>query len=127
MALNSTPYGDHLSIKVRENLFIFPSDLKKNPISSWWLDCDPEPVLIDCPLFSNEIIKELDFLAAGRTGRILLTNRDSHGMVKKFQAALGWPVLVQEQESYLLPELPMLESFSEEILHYFLIKPYLEA
>ncbi len=45
---------------------------------------------------------------------ILLTNRDSHGMVRDFQSALDWPVVVQEQEAYLLSGLKNLETFKDE-------------
>ena len=45
---------------------------------------------------------------------MLLTNREGHGRVRRLQQRLGWPVLVQEQEAYLLPGVDPLETFAEE-------------
>ncbi|MFN5117826.1 MAG: hypothetical protein ACK5JJ_06970, partial [Cyanobacteriota bacterium] len=53
-------------------------------------------------------------LAQRPTGRIVLTGRDGHGRCRRLQEALGWPVLVQEQEAYLLPGMASLETFAEE-------------
>jgi glyoxylase-like metal-dependent hydrolase (beta-lactamase superfamily II) len=47
-------------------------------------------------------------------GRIVLTSREGHGRCRRFQEALDWPVLVQEQEAFLLPGVKRLESFGEE-------------
>ena len=105
---------DYFSLKIRKGLWTFFSKNKSSEIAAWWLGSNPEPVLIDCPSFSKEIVDEVIKLSQGKTGRILLTNRDSHGMVRDFQSALDWPVVVQEQEAYLLPELEHLETFAEE-------------
>jgi glyoxylase-like metal-dependent hydrolase (beta-lactamase superfamily II) len=45
-------------------------------------------------------------------GLIVLTGRDGHGQVRQLQQLLGWPVLVQEQEAYLLPGVARLSSFA---------------
>ena len=52
-------------------------------------------------------------LAGTRSPRILLTSREGHGRLSRVQERLGWPVLVQEQEAYLLPNVEPLETFSE--------------
>ena len=44
-------------------------------------------------------------LAEDSAPKIILTNRDSHGTVTFLHKEFGWPVLIQEQESYLLPQL----------------------
>ena len=43
-----------------------------------------------------------------------LTSREGHGRLRRVQERLGWPVLVQEQEAYLLPNVEPLETFSED-------------
>ncbi len=103
------------SIKeVRDWLWMIPSQKGSLGTVSWWLDCGSEPVLIDCPEISVDLINDLKKLSEGSLPRIVLTNRNSHGNVSLLNKELGWPVLIQEQESYLLPEIRPLESFSEE-------------
>ncbi len=100
--------------KLTEYLWVFPPNSDCEGGTSWWLECDPEPLLIDCPPFTKETMDALSKLANGRMVRILLTNRDGHGKVRALQDAFGWPVLIQEQEAYLLPGLSLLEDFQEE-------------
>ena len=75
---------------------------------------DPEPVLIDCPPLTEATLKALRELAQGRCARILLTSREGHGRLRGLQEYMQWPVLVQEQEAYLLPGVQQLETFSEQ-------------
>ena len=114
MVSNSSADDGNGPQKLKEGLWVFPPDNPFNSSRSWWLGCDPEPVLIDCPLVNQSNIETLKKLSLGRTCRIVLTNRESHGMVSELQEVLGWPVLVQEQEAYLLPEIDQLETFSQE-------------
>jgi len=72
---------------------------------------DPEPVLIDCPPLTEATLQALHDLASDRPARILLTSREGHGRLRRLQERLGWPVLVQEQEAYLLPGVQPLETF----------------
>lgn len=55
----------------------------------------------------------LNRAAGDRTPRIVLTSREGHGRLRRLQEALRWPVLVQEQEAYLLPYLLLLDTFAE--------------
>ncbi len=100
--------------QLNEGIWVFPVDKESNSSRSWWLGCAPEPVLIDCPPCNQSNIEILRKLSLGRTPRIVLTNRDGHGRVSDLNETLGWPVLVQEQEAYLLPRIRKLETFSEE-------------
>ena len=100
--------------KLRDGLWVFPPNKTCNGSVSWWLGCDPEPILIDCPIVNSGNVELLKALSAGRTPLIFLTNREAHGSVREMQKVLGWPVLVQEQEAYLLPGLNSLKSFAEE-------------
>ena len=105
--------------QIREDLWLFPPNRDCRGGSSWWLNCGDEPVLIDCPPLTEASLEALKRLAApavaaGRTPRVVLTNREGHGRVRRLQERLGWPVLVQEQEAYLLPGVDPLETFAEE-------------
>lgn len=72
----------------------------------------PGDLLIDCPAWSQA---NLDWLAQrGGAGTIVLTSRQGHGRCRRFQQALGWEVLVQEQEAYLLPGVERLRRFGGE-------------
>lgn len=100
--------------QIRSDLWLFPPNRDCRGGSAWWLDCGEEPVLIDCPPWTQATLDALERLAAGRRPKVLLTNREGHGRVRRLQERLGWPVLVQEQEAYLLPGVHPLETFSDE-------------
>ena len=107
----------HLKIAPRQlskELWVFPSNSSCNGGTSWWLGCDPEPVLIDCPPLSKANIEFLKKVSKDRQARIILTSREGHGDIQELQNALGWPILIQEQEAYLLPEVLSLETFRNE-------------
>jgi glyoxylase-like metal-dependent hydrolase (beta-lactamase superfamily II) len=77
------------------------------------------PLLIDCPGWTAANLAFLrgetpDSPLAGE-GTLLLTGREGHGRCRRWQEALGWPVLVQEQEAYLLPGVARLSRFGEEL------------
>ena len=99
--------------QLRPDLWLFPPNRDSQGGSAWWLDCNPEPVLIDCPPLTQATLTTLETLAAGRQPRILLTSREGHGRLRRVQERLGWPVLVQELEAYLLPNVTPLETFAE--------------
>ena len=113
MVLISSDDSIDLPKQLREKVWLFPPDRGFSGGRAWWLDCSPGPVLIDCPPVNDKTINSLKELSSGRTTRIILTNRDSHGSVSALQQALGWPVLLQEQEAYLLPGISNLETFEE--------------
>ena len=101
--------------QVLESLWLFAPNRDTQGGSAWWLD-GPGPqgaggCLIDCPAFTEA---NLALLQGRGEGRILLTSREGHGRVRRFQEALGWPVLVQEQEAYLLPSVQGLDPFGAE-------------
>ncbi len=102
------------SSQVRENLWVFSTDELSKENTSWWLGCEPEPILIDCPQATKENIDLLRKISRGKVFRIILTSREAHGDVRSIQEALDCNVLVQEQEAYLLPAFEGLESFSSE-------------
>ena len=100
--------------QLRDDLWLFPPNRDCQGGSSWWLAAEPEPVLIDCPPLTEATLTALRELAGDRTPRILLTSREGHGRLRRLQERFGWPVLVQEQEAYLLPNVAPLHTFAEE-------------
>ena len=100
--------------QLRDDLWLFPPNRDCQGGSSWWLAAEPEPVLIDCPPLTEATLRALRELAGDRTPRILLTSREGHGRLRRLQERFGWPVLVQEQEAYLLPNVEPLDTFAEE-------------
>ncbi|MFM2157877.1 MAG: hypothetical protein RLZZ124_351 [Cyanobacteriota bacterium] len=100
---------------VRGDLWLFAPNRDTLGGSAWWLE-RPGPdgdrgLLIDCPGITEA---NLQFLRERGPGRIVLTSRESHGRTRRLQEALGWPVLVQEQEAYLLPGVQRLGTFAAQ-------------
>ena len=99
--------------QVHEGVWLFAPSRDSQGGSAWWLEQqNASGVLIDCPAFNEA---NLAFLQAQRSGRIVLTGREGHGRLRRFQEVLGWPVHVQEQEAYLLPGAQNLISFGAEV------------
>ena len=100
--------------RISPDLWLFPPNRDCMGGSSWFLNCTPEPILIDCPPLTEATLSALRELAAGRAVTIVLTSREGHGRVRRLQDQLGWSVLVQEQEAYLLPGVDPLQTFANE-------------
>ena len=114
MAMTTTLEAGRPPQQLRDDLWLFPPNRDSQGGSSWWLDLDPEPVLVDCPPLTEASLTALRQLAGTRSPRILLTSREGHGRLRRVQERLGWPVLVQEQEAYLLPNVEPLDTFAQE-------------
>ncbi|MFM7548903.1 MAG: MBL fold metallo-hydrolase [Cyanobacteriota bacterium] len=98
--------------QVRPGLWLLAPNRDTQGGSSWLLERPEGPLLIDCPAVTRA---NLTFLAeGGAAGSIVLTSREGHGRCRRIQAATGWPVIVQEQEAYLLPEVGQLQAFGSE-------------
>lgn len=90
-------------------LWVFPPSRDSAGGSAWLLHSSAgRSVLVDVPLLKED---HLAFLQAQRPGLIVLTHRQGHGRCRRLQQQLGWPVLVQEQEAYLLPTLEQRRVF----------------
>ena len=93
-------------------LWAFPPSRDSDGGTSWLLHSQSgTSVLVDVPLLSDE---HLSWLQQQPPGWIVLTHRPGHGRCRRLQEQLGWPVLVQEQEAYLLPTLQQRHSFGEQ-------------
>jgi len=93
--------------QVQERLWLFAPNRDCMGGSAWWLEtpgCSAAGVLVDCPGLTQA---NLSFLAERGPGQIVLTSREGHGRIRRLQEALSWPLLVQEQEAYLLPGAPL--------------------
>ena len=95
-------------------LWAFPPSRDSDGGTAWLLHTSGGgSVLVDVPLLSDE---HLSWLQQQPPGWIVLTHRQGHGRCRRLQERLGWPVLVQEQEAYLLPNVQPLHTFSAEHL-----------
>jgi glyoxylase-like metal-dependent hydrolase (beta-lactamase superfamily II) len=100
---------------VREGLWLFAPSRDSQGGSAWWLEHSGGGLLVDVPAHNEANLAFLQERRAGLAGgRIVLTGREGHGRLRRFQEALGWPVHVQEQEAYLLPGVQRLEPFGAE-------------
>ena len=96
-------------------LWLFAPNRDTQGGSAWLLETEQQDLLIDCPALSDANLAFLaDRVGSGRSGRIVLTGRNGHGRCRALQERLGWPVMVQEQEAYLLPGVQALQSFAQE-------------
>lgn len=105
-------------VPVRPGLWLFPPNRDTRGGSAWMLETEACDLLIDCPALTPATLAVLEERRRRRPageGWIVLTGRDGHGRCRQLQQALGWPVVVQEQEAYLLPKLPELRSFGERL------------
>ena len=104
---------------VREGLWLFAPSRDSQGGSAWWLEYPSASgragLLVDVPAHNEANLAFLQERCPGVAGgRIVLTGREGHGRLRRFQEALGWPVHVQEQEAYLLPGVQQLEPFAAE-------------
>ena len=77
--------------KVRDWLWLFPSEKGSSIMSSWFLSLDNANVLIDCPKATEEVINDLKELSGGICPKVVLTNRDAHHDASILNRKLGWP------------------------------------
>lgn len=72
---------------------------------------DPANILIDAPANDPDV---LQFIAnQGGVAHWVITHRGASGAAKVLQTALQCQVLVQEQEAYLLPDVPNVTAFQD--------------
>jgi hypothetical protein len=98
---------------VQEGLWLFAPNRDTQGGSSWLCEVGAGDLLIDVPALTRANLALLQERSRRRKGWIVLTGRDGHGRCRRWQEALGWPVLVQEQEAYLLPGVALLTGFAD--------------
>ncbi|MFM1812238.1 MAG: hypothetical protein RLZZ336_1176 [Cyanobacteriota bacterium] len=108
--------------QLREGLWLFAPNRHTMGGSSWLVQGDPargEPdLLVDAPALTaanGDALAQRRAAAGADGGLIVLTSREGHGQIRQLQELLGWPVLVQEQEAYLLPGVQRLRTFGRQL------------
>jgi glyoxylase-like metal-dependent hydrolase (beta-lactamase superfamily II) len=100
--------------EVVPGLWLFPPNPRTHGGSAWFLETPGGGVLVDGPPESETTFAFLEARAQASPGWIVLLGRDGHGACRRVQERLGWPLLVQEQEAYLLPGVRDLRPFGAE-------------
>ncbi|MEB3303492.1 MAG: MBL fold metallo-hydrolase [Cyanobacteriota bacterium] len=100
--------------EVEPGVWLFPPNPRTHGGSAWLLATTAGDVLVDCPPESQATFAFLEARAERPGGWMVLLGRDGHGSCRRLQERLGWPVLVQEQEAYLLPGVRDLTVFRED-------------
>lgn len=102
-------------------LWLFAPNRDTQGGSAWLLETRSFDLLVDAPglgeanlAFLGERDRRRRGMGCDPPGWIVLLGREGHGRCRRLQEALGWPVLVQEQEAYLLPDVRGLRTFAEE-------------
>ncbi len=111
--IGSDPEEGRPPQSVQAGLWLFAPNRDTQGGSSWLCEVGDGDLLIDVPAFTRANLEMLQQRCRQRSGWIVLTGRDGHGRCRRWQEALGWPVLVQEQEAYLLPGVALLTSFAD--------------
>lgn len=112
MLLQPEPEAGRPPREVQPGLWLFAPNRDTQGGSSWLLARPEGDLLIDCPAITQANLNFLAERAGG--GTVVLTSREGHGRCRRVQDATGWPVLVQEQEAYLLPTVQELVPFVSE-------------
>ena len=98
------------SLSLHSDLEVFPPNRQGDGGSAWLLrSATGLAVLVDVPDLTPV---HLERLQAEPRGVVVLTHRRNHGDWRRLQRLLGWPVVVHEQEAYLLPQLEPLSTFA---------------
>lgn len=88
---------------VFENIFAFPPNRDTLGGTAYLILENTGNLLIDCPAWNEA--NEQFFREKGGVSCLFLTHRGGIGKVKEIQESLGCPIVMQEQETYLLPGL----------------------
>lgn len=119
--LSQPPESGRPPQQVRPGLWLFAPSRDSQGGSSWLLEAGAyggsSDLLVDAPGFTEANLTMLrQRTALVGPGTLVLTSREGHGRCRRLQEALGWSVLVQEQEAYLLPGVQACTSFGHEHL-----------
>lgn len=113
-AADPSPIGEGRPPQLlRRGLWLCAPNRDSQGGSAWIVEAADLDVLVDVPALSEANLTWLRQRASQRRGWIVLSGRHGHGRCRALQAELGWPVLVQEQEAFLLPGVPDLHRFGE--------------
>lgn len=99
---------------LRPGLWAFPPNGATHGGQAWLLETTAGDLLIDAPPDTEACAAFLATRASRGPGWLVLLGRDGHGPGRWPWQRLGWPVLAQEQEAYLLPGVERLLTFGED-------------
>lgn len=98
---------------VIEDVFAFSPNRKTLGGTAYFIVRKDANILVDTPAWIEE---NRDFLLErGGVQCLFITHRDAIGQAKQIQADLGCPIVIQEQEAYLMPDL-QVKRFKHEIV-----------
>lgn len=96
---------------VLDHVFAFPPNRDTLGATAYFIVGNPINILIDCPPWQDTY---QDFLQAhGGVQFLFLTHRGAIGKLREIQEATHCQIVIQEQEAYLLPGLPVT-AFTQE-------------
>ncbi len=96
---------------VLETIFAFPPNRETLGGTAYFIVENDANILVDCPPWDEETANFLN--AHGGVNWLFLTHRGGIGKAAEIQQALNCQILIQEQEAYLLPGVPV-QTFSQE-------------
>lgn len=100
-------------VAVWNNIFAFPPNRDTLGGTAYLIVENEANILIDCPAWDED---NQHFLATqGGVKWLFLTHRGAIGKTQALQKTFTCDVVIQEQEAYLLPEIPQVISFQHEI------------
>ena len=100
--------------QILSNIYAFPPNRDTLGATAYFIvekdaEGNPANLLVDTPAWDGG---NQTFIAAqGGVRWWILTHRGGHGAIAPIQASLQAEILVQEQEAYLLPEIPGVQPF----------------
>ncbi|WP_008317831.1 Zn-dependent hydrolase, glyoxylase [Leptolyngbya sp. PCC 6406] len=103
---------------VLSNIYGFPPNRSTLGATAYFIvekdaEGNPANLLVDCPPQEDSTTEFIQ--AQGGVRWWVLTHRDGHGTAATLQRTLQCPIVVQEQEAYLLPEVPHLHPYRQEL------------
>ncbi|MGQ4649774.1 MBL fold metallo-hydrolase [Lyngbya aestuarii] len=97
---------------ILETIFAFPPSRDTLGGTAYLIVENTVNILIDCPAWNET--NEQFLHQQGGISLLFLTHRGGIGRVQEFQSTFGCPIIIQEQEAYLLPGLNV-RSFQKEL------------
>lgn len=96
---------------VLDTIFAFPPNRDTLGATAYLIVENQTNILVDCPAWDEE--NQEFFQERGGVSCLFITHRGGIGKAKEIQQYFGCPVLIQEQEAYLLPKIDVI-TFGKE-------------
>ncbi|NEP01216.1 MAG: MBL fold metallo-hydrolase [Symploca sp. SIO2E9] len=109
---NQQPLAPKLPRPILDNIFAFPPNRETLGGTAYIIVGNSGNLLIDCPSWNET--NEQFLKGKGGVSELFITHRSAIAKALEIQSTFGCPILVQEQEAYLLPGLE-LKPFQREL------------